>query len=251
MMTRNLKALGLALVAVFALSAVAASAASAQTVGKLTVDSGTSVTLDGSEDGANTLVYPGLEGNVECPGSSIVGHKVETHAETTTKIAMKEPTHPLIPANSSDATITPNFVNCKNGGHKVTVTMNGCDFDFHIGLTTAIADTYALTADVHCPPGASIEVHVYLASNNSNTTICTLTVHEQTGITGFDIANEVNAKGETETMTLTATGTAKNIKVTKSGLCGAGETSVAEQTINYTLKGTTATGLPVGVTITH
>ncbi len=238
-MIRNLKIPALALAAALALVALMSSAASAQTQGKIKTDA-PSLTLDGVEDGANILIYPGLEGVVECPGSTITGHKV---ASTP---------HVAIPVESSDATVTPKFVNCHNGAHLVTVTTNGCDFVYHIGSTTVgVSDTYALTVDVVCPAGQVIEFHVYLASGNSNTTICTIKVPAQSGITGSDIANELNAKGET-TDTLTVTGAPKNIKASREGLCGASETSAAEQTINYTLTGTnTNEGHELtGVTIT-
>jgi hypothetical protein len=98
MTTRNLKALGLALAAVFALSALTASAASAQTVGKLTVASGTSATLDGTENGVNRITVFGSF--VECPGSTGTGHEFGTTP------------HVPVPAGASKVTLTPNFVNC-------------------------------------------------------------------------------------------------------------------------------------------
>jgi hypothetical protein len=124
-MIRNLKVLGLALVAVLAMSALAASAASAQQ-GKLTINGGTEVTLDATENGLNAFTAFGAE--VECPGSTITGHKINTTP------------HTLIPANATEITLTPNFVNCvardSTGTHKATVTMTSCDFHAKVGVTT-------------------------------------------------------------------------------------------------------------------
>jgi hypothetical protein len=97
-MIRNLKALGLALVAVFALSAVAASAASAQ---QGFITSTGPVTLDGVEDGTNYFEIHNLEPfgkvRVECPGSTFKGHEVGSTKG--------------IPSGAKTATITPNYNN--------------------------------------------------------------------------------------------------------------------------------------------
>ncbi len=236
-MIRNLKALGLALVAIFALSAMLASMASASRQGVLTSDG--PVTLDGEEDGPNFFADPPAPGKVECPGSIVTGHRYNVTP------------HEAIPkTGETTVTITPHFENCKNGGSKVTVTMNGCDFVFHVGETTEKVEDgeYKLTADVICPAGKVIEVHQYLASNNENVLTCTLTVPEQKGITGFDISNDVKEGKTTET--LTATGTSKNVHVITEGLCGSSTSLVAEQTINYTIKGTNATKEETGIKIT-
>jgi hypothetical protein len=251
-MIRNLKVLGLALVAVLAFDAMVASAASANKQGILTTENGGAVTLDGVEDGANFLKDTTLEEGknpVQCPGSTIVGHKTTTAAETKTAEEMGESTHPLIPNKSTKATITPNFINCKSGTHKMTITMNGCDFDFTIGQTTEEGEhkKYALTTDVVCPTGKKIEIHVYFAETNENLSICTYTIGSQE-IKGFDIANEVEG---TKTLdTLTATGEGK-VLVERHGICGEHtEPYELDQVINYTITGTTAAGAKEGVTIT-
>lgn len=77
---RNLKALGLAAVAVLAFSAVAASAASAQQ-GKLTSDG--PVTLTGEDTGVNFFKAFGSE--VRCPDSKYTGHTVLTIKQTEEK----------------------------------------------------------------------------------------------------------------------------------------------------------------------
>ena len=249
-MIRNLKILGLALVAVFALGAMIASAASANKQGILTTENGGPVTLDGVEDGKNTIGDPTGE-TFECIGSTTLGHKATTEAETGTAAEMGESTHPLIPNGSTKITITPNFAACLagKGTHKTTVTMNGCDLDFKIGETTTETthSSYALNEYVVCPAGKKMEVHIYFAETNENLSICTYTIGPQE-VKGFDIANEVEG---TKTLdTLTATGQA-TIVGERHGLCGnQTEGYNTNQTINYTFTGTTAVGTKSGVTIT-
>ena len=129
-MTLNLKALGLALVAVFALSAVAASAASAQ---QGTLTSTGPVTLTATETGAAQNWFEAFGARVECPGSTINGHKVATTP------------HVPIPVPATQATLTPKWLetvgglpNCKVPGLGLTATidMNGCDFVASINQTT-------------------------------------------------------------------------------------------------------------------
>jgi hypothetical protein len=239
-MIRNLKVLGLALVAVLAFSAVIASAASANKQGFLTTENGGAVTLDGVEDGTNALVDPTLEEGknpVECPGSTVTGHKLNVTP------------HELILNKSTEATVTPNFVNCHSGTHKITVTMNECDFVFRVGETTKeeTHSPYALSVDVVCPAGKKIEVHVYFAETNENLSLCTYTIGSQT-IKGFDIANEVSGSTTLDTLTATGEGT---VSVERHGVCGEHtEPFNTKQIINYTITGTTAAGLKNGVTIT-
>ena len=91
-MTRILKALGLALVAVFALSAVAASTASAQQ-GTLTSDG--PVTLTATETGVGQNWFEAFAAKIECPGSTFTGHKVATTPHTP------------ISSGATEATLTP------------------------------------------------------------------------------------------------------------------------------------------------
>jgi hypothetical protein len=129
-MIRNPKALGLALVAVFAMSAMATSAASAQQ-GELTSKPVEGVTLIGSETGeagSNALTAFGLR--IECPQSTYTGHK---YSETP---------HTLIPNGATTVTLTPDYKeenhNCRSfpGNFPMTVSMNGCDYVLHFGETT-------------------------------------------------------------------------------------------------------------------
>jgi hypothetical protein len=234
-MTHNLKALGLALVAVLALGAMAASAAQANKQGILTTENGGSVTLDGVEDAANYFLDTESNQKWECPGSTFVGHRAEVTP------------HELIPNKSTQATITPNYVNCSSATHKTTVTMNECDLVFKIGQTTTETthSPYALTENVVCPVGKFIDTEVYFAETNENLLICTYKIGPQE-VKGFDIANEV--EGSTTLDTLTATGEGKIISE-RSGACGA-KTIQLDQIMNLTFKGTSSVGAKNGVTVT-
>jgi hypothetical protein len=189
-MIHNLKALGLALMAAFALSAVVASAASAQNQGWLTTD-GTDVTLTGTETGgagANALTAFG--GTVECPGSVYTGHKVLTVKETE-----EGKKHERIPNKSTTATITPHYKqtndkgepNCVVAGTGLTVTvdMNGCDYVVHIG-TKIVAGEYKVTYDIVCPTGKDITVTIFHSTNpkHEGTPYCTMHIPPQNGLVG-------------------------------------------------------------------
>ena len=120
-MIRNFKVLGLALVAAFAMSAVVASAASAQ----FTSNSYPTTVTAVSELGNDVFTVDGT--SVECKS-----HFEGTAAEATTKI-----------------TITPTYTNCKAFGFlSATVAMNGCDFVFHSNGEV----------DVECPTGKNIVI---------------------------------------------------------------------------------------------
>jgi hypothetical protein len=237
-MIRNLKALGLALVAVFALSAVAASAASAQ---QGFITSTGPVTLDGVEDGTNYFEIHNLEPfgkvRVECPGSTFKGHEVGSTKG--------------IPSGAKTATITPNYnnltCNINENEHKATVTTNGCDFVFHLGETTAEHVEYKVTADIVCPTGKEIEVEAYFSGSNENLKVCTVKVPAQNGLVGLDIRNDPEGTGA-----LTITGLVTGIHATWSGLgCTAGETNNATYTANITATGTNSEGGATAVSISE
>lgn len=244
-MIRNFKALGLALVAVFAFCAMAASVASAQ--GKITSDG--PVTLDIPETGAlgsgeNALTSFGNK--VECPGTDYTGHEVITPAETT----VPGTTHQLLPTNTTTATITPHYdqTDCtESAGRRVTVVTTGCDFVFHVGGT--VAGGYAVTADVVCPHGANgihVEVFTSGASHTSGNRICLLTVTPQNGLAGVTASNIANGD-------LTVSGIFKKIHVHRSGLCtldGKGTTTATgEFDLGVKVEGTNSVGQPTDISL--
>lgn len=229
---RYIKALGLAFVAALALSAVVASAASAQ--GKLTSDG--PVTLDATETGGVTANSLTAFGNAtRCPGSSYTGHEYN-----------KTP-HALIPSGASTATFTPKYVNCVSiqGGSELptTVDMNGCDYVMHIGATVGVGKTYAATADVVCPAGQHILVTAFSGGGHAFR-LCTVTVGPQTGLAGAHFTDTGNGHVD-------LTGTFKGIKSSRSGLCGASSTETAEFHIDVTGSGTNAAGGATPVSLSH
>lgn len=234
-MIRNIKVLGLALVAVFAFSAVAASAASAAN-GTLT--STGPVTLDGTEIAGqlNALTEDGK--TVECPGSTITGHKYNVTP------------HELIPSGAQTITLTPDYnqatcVAIEPGvTRKATVTQNGCDYVLHLEETNGETDTYSSKVDIVCAAGQSILVHVYFSSSNENLEVCTITVGPQTGLTGAKVT-------DTTTGDLTVHGTLTGIHATRSGVCGSASTTEDEFHINATVKGTNNLGEPTSISLSH
>jgi hypothetical protein len=147
-MKRNVKSLGLALAAVFALSAVAVSTASGQTTGKITTAE--PATLTGTEIGPaeqNRLTAFGM--SLECE-SIYAGHKYKTTP------------HTLVPNLAPGVTVTPHYTECRDVESEAvrTVDMNGCDYSITIGETTPANEvhTYGATAWLECPPGKVVEV---------------------------------------------------------------------------------------------
>jgi hypothetical protein len=235
-MIRNLKTLGLALVAVFAMSSMVASAASAAN-GLLTSDG--AVTLDATEIAGEINVFTAFGGQVKCPGSTITGHEVG-HATNG------------IPSGSSNATLTPDYnqAACAAviGGtsHEATVTMNGCDYALHLGETNGVADTYKSTVDVVCPANASIIVDAYFAASNENLKVCEITVGPQTARAGGTVK-------DTTTGDLEVHGTYTNISAsqTGAGCIGGASTTTAELDANLTVKGTNAAGGATPISLSH
>jgi hypothetical protein len=239
-MIHNLKILGLALVAVLAFSAIAASAASAQN-GKLT--STGPVTLVATEIAGKVTALTAFGGKVECFGTVITGHKYNVTP------------HTFIPSGAETVTLTPDYntdvcfaeETVGGGGHFATITMNECDYVLHLGTTTGVTDQYNVTADIVCPEKKSIIVDVYFSSmpNNENLKVCEITVGPQAGLAGATAT-------DTTTGDLTVNGTFKKIKSSRSGAgCTTKATEEGEFHINVTVKGTNEAGGATSVSLSH
>jgi hypothetical protein len=235
-MNRNIKALGLAFAAMLCMGAVAASAASAQ--GVLTSDG--PVTLTGEETG--TLFqnsFTGEAGNITCEGSTYTGHKYN------------ETPHELIESGESTATITPHYnqENCQ--AHTffnlitlpATVTMNGCDYVFHVGDETGGAGTYGVTADLVCPTGHDVEIHIYEeAPHTIDNEVCHDTIKPQTGLSGPHLTND---EGHVDLV-----GTFTGIHEEYEGsACGEGTNEEAELHVDVTISGDNGAGEPTPISI--
>ena len=235
-MSRNLKALGMSLMAVLALSAVVASAAQAN---KVTAAKYTA-TLTGKDTGKKVGEYARLTiGNgarfVECEEANLTATLKEAETVITT---------------------TPTYNKCfANGLTTVpaTVTMNECDF-----VLEATSKTSA-RASVKCPAGKQIQVHVYesKATHESNTSLCTYDIGTtfETEDTKIDSANQNLEKITLEKGTesgvedITAKLAITNIKIKSTlgaaGVCGVKGPAETTGTLNGTA---TITGNAGGAT---
>jgi hypothetical protein len=236
-MISNLKALGLALVAMLALGALTASAASAQ--GKITSDG--SVTLHGKHlAGVNALTAFG--GRTECPNATYTGHKVGSTTE-------------LIANGSTQATITPHYGLCKTiAGFEFssTVDMNGCDYVFDLeGTTGGVAHTYGVKATVVCPKNAHIQVTLFTSSSHTDSNrFCTTTITENAaGYLGLHATDLTNGK-------LQISGTIEGIaahKVTgpdnNSFLCATASTETAKLDLDIEVEGKNSSGGATNVSL--
>jgi hypothetical protein len=234
-MTYKLKALGVALAAIFTIGVVVASAASAQQ-GILTSDG--PVTLTGTETGVEANRLTAFGTFVECPGSTYTGHK---YSETP---------HKFLPSGATTATLTPKYKektaegapNCKGAlNTNVTIDMNGCDYVAHLGETTPTEDeegTYGVTFDVVCPEGKEITVTLWLneAAHTSEPAApkCIIHIPSQNGLSGAHATDTGNG-------TIDLTGAIKGItaKQTRNSiLCPAGtHTATAEFDLDVKVTG--------------
>lgn len=161
-MTRNLKALCLAFVAVLGLCAVAASVASA--------------------DAFTAEAYP-----VTRTGARPAGVSPEKITTTAGAIECSEATyHGTMVAATSGMLMNPSFNgpkdSCTGGGFPAIVDTNGCEFRFNINggvLTTG-------TMDIFCPAGKDITVTFGQNTAGTATTKCTIHIPEQMGINGIN-----------------------------------------------------------------
>ena len=202
-MIRSFRTLGLALVAVFAMSAVVASAASASTFHAAKYP----VTLSGSQ--SSTHVFSASGTSVSCEKATFAGEAS---------------------ADSSAVTIHPSYSGCTAFGFVgATVNTEECNYVFHSGATTNEAEQiYAGTTDITCPTGQSIKI---------TASTCALEVKAQTGLSSVSLDNNANG---TETVGANVEKIANT--VTKDGfLCplkGTGNFTDGKYTGNTEVKGT-------------
>jgi hypothetical protein len=205
-MIRNLKALGLAMVAAFALSAVGATAAQA-----LTADvgaGGNTITAKQAGTGEHTehSFVLSSKRTLKCNGALFEGSIVN---------------------GAKEIKVTPIYSGCfSNGSQPTTVTHNGCKYRFYGGNEVTANHFDNIEVDLE---GCSkeLEVHVYSseANHTSGTVLCTYKVHAFTGKTGNTAENKAPNVDLTSTVT-----DIKVTRVTGSALsCGA-----EEQTAVYT-----------------
>jgi hypothetical protein len=236
-MTRNLRALGLGLIAVFAMGAILASVAQAEKAAVATVEK-SPATIEGTQEGANVFNRAGRE--VTCGTATL---------------------HGTVTNGSESAEVTPTYLNCHAIvlGTKLpaTVTMNGCTFKFT--LTADAGDTFTNTASLICPANKTIEIHVYAneTDHKNNIPKCTITIYgssdedRNTDRKHIDVTNEP-AGGITPKnwllghITLTGIQDAED----KPGLiCGPAESTTTTLTGTSRIKAKDSEGKDTGITI--
>jgi hypothetical protein len=155
-MIRKSKALGLALVAVLAMSAVVASAASASKF--------------------ESAKYP-----VNLTGSQSTTHKFTAGG---TEVTCKSATFKGSASGASETqTIHPEYKECTAFGFLgATITTTGCDYKFHAGAETG-TNKHAGTVDVVCEAGKAIKV---------SASTCALEIKGQNGLSAVSFLNETS-----------------------------------------------------------
>ena len=151
-MIRNFKAMGLAVVAVLAMSALVASSASAQFEAE-TVP----VTVTTSSNSMQKFAVAVGQTPIECTTLKSKGTQSVTPSTTFT-------THP-------------EYSNCETFlGQEVTVNTTGCNYVFHVSKGSTSG-----TTDVECEAGKTIVITVG--------SICTYTIGTQTGLSSVSFKN--------------------------------------------------------------
>jgi hypothetical protein len=164
-MSRNLRTLGLALMAALAVSAMGASGAIAQQ--GLATSDGPFFKVGTELPTGNSFTFPGLAAS-SCKESHFRGGIVGSTP------------HKPLSSGYSQFTVSPTYTNCKTGIFPMTVKMTTCDFRGQLGETTGGGDTYALTLSVECSTVGDV-VHMEIYSNAAHTNlICSVTFGAQT-----------------------------------------------------------------------
>jgi hypothetical protein len=243
-MIRNLKALGLALVAVFAMSAFVASAASATSGTLTTFPSGKTVNITASQtaktgEGSHefTLTDHPVSGgfaNTKCEYAHFDGKATVKDGATTMTV---EPTY---------GTHAPLGNTCTAFGQPATITTTGCHYLLHTATKTPAGTGWHVVTDLTCEAGKAIKIV---------TGTCEVTVSPQTGLATSEVTNSGSASPETAMDLLLHTNiTGIKYTVVKDNigcpLSGTGSFSKGDYTGKTTVTATdSTTGVPVGITL--
>jgi len=173
---RNLKALGLALVTVLALSSVEASLALGEKPAFLTA---------GSEGSPASVSGEQIEGS----------HLFSRSGRTVTceSVTFSEG---VISGQASQLSLTPEYSNCHSVilGSKLpaTVTRNGCKWNYTF---TKVSSTYQARGDWVCEAGKQTEIHIYsslIQHITGGASLCTITTPAQNNIGTITVTNTAN-----------------------------------------------------------
>ena len=242
-MTRNLKALGLAFVAMLIMGAMAASAAQAAPP-EFTIEEAGVVGHATAEQelGSPTEYFEAFGGKSECEVS---------HFRNITLIGGG--------LHSAEVTATPEYTApCKASGLNNDVKTNECDYEFTATETDELdetGDSYWAHVALRCDPGEEIEETITLFGSS----ICTITIgeSENTNLTKVTIENMTNATPKDD---VTVSGTVEGITATihrGSALCpGEGESEtrhdakyIISPTAPLTVTGENELGQAAGITV--
>ncbi|HEX6688527.1 MAG TPA: hypothetical protein VF085_07670 [Solirubrobacterales bacterium] len=239
-MSRNLKALGLALAAVFALSAIASSAASAT---EASFPSGSNWTILSSTSIGEQVFEASATESVKCKsvdvdGSANADQEALTVTPTYGKTLANKVT--LAEAEKSECTVTQSGVT-----RPATVHTNLCHYTLFAG--NEVDGTMNIT-DTSVPPAkCEIQITVYFLGEfrpcldvpPQTPTHPTVTYTNETYVSGGKTLWDVKVKSDIEGITFTRTGVC-----TPVGHVGNGAKYFGE----FTVKGTDTAGTPVNLT---
>jgi hypothetical protein len=249
-MIRNLKGLGLAFLAIFAMSAIAASAAQAE-AGKgpsaFTAEQ-YPATLDGEQTGAATVFA--REGRTVTCEKATYGATITGKATTVTVHPAYSNCHSIILGTKFDATVT---------------FADGCDYLFH--TTTDVVngvDTFTAISDLVCAAGNDVQIDIYkagtpttaLAHADTNNFLCAFTFKgapENQGLKTIDLTNKaaggITPKDWIEADINISGVSSKRVDGTALS-CGAENNATGTLVGNASLKGTNGAGEANGLTVT-
>lgn len=222
-MTRKFKALGLSLVAVFAMSAVVASAAQAGHIGW--------------ESGATKLTAKALQiqefdttaGTIKCN-------------EISGEVDLSKYSNPTETLETENLKYTNNgSSNCESSvsGFEPTVEMNECDYRFHADETVENnPDAIEVTTDVVCPTGKDITINGGF--------LCTVHVGSQSGLTTLTATTNTEVTPEDIVLEPDVT----NIDYSHEGLCGFGSGTDGTYNGDVTITAEDNNKNPKAVTVT-
>lgn len=220
-MTRNLKALALAVGAVLSMSAVLASAAQAET-GAMTAPVYPTIVTGEQEPGITFDIGPAAMTTVSCATADL-------------NATLFGPTDPV--------TFKPVYAGCTAmpGFRPVTITLNGCDYTFGVskpGTTGQPPTTGNLQAGIDCPAGQTLEIHIYenAAMHAAGVATCTYDVLPQPAVPAGVYHNAPGNPPDVRA-TVNASFTTRNT-IGPAGLCGANANEHLPVTMTgvYTMK---------------
>jgi hypothetical protein len=229
-MIRNLKALGLALVAVFAMSAMAAAGAHAEKVAHFESGTGT-VKVDASAEGNQTYALPG--------GRSTVCTTLDGSAAVTAE------TKPTEITSNTDVGYTNCHTTALGLSFPTTVTQEAnCHYTFTAGTwTNGSADAHG---SVHIC-GSTIDIYTNASDHTNGILRCQIHVPAQT-VSGLTYTNTTSGGKMAVTIDVSGSVTETSTDLNHLG-CNDHEHGTATYTGNVWIKGTTSAEVASDVTV--